>query len=253
MAYKTIDDITVRLLNADEIKDYPPELVIGEFAAICHRNTHIDNSSVLKRIAKDCIEKGHGSAVRVAKFRFQVLNIDMATGEQMIRSVIGTEVQKDEVKINKISRRYTPILSDDLYIPESILKSKYKEEYIALHRQAYDLYVRMCKDKEAGIKEEHARCANLWGSITGLNIEYSFEALRKVCEDRLCMRAQKEYRAVVEKMVEEIRKINPWIASYFVPKCKRLGYCPENIGCRALKKDEALEILKRAYSQKQQC
>lgn len=250
MAYKTINDITVKLLNADEIRDYPPELVIGEFAAICHRGIDIDNPKILKRIAKDCIEKGHGSAVRVAKFRFQVLNIDMATGEQMIRSVIGTEVQKDEVKVNKISRRYTALLSDDLYIPESILNSKYKDEYIALHKKAYDLYVRMCEDEEAGIKEEHARCANLWGSTTGLNIEYSFEALRKVCEDRLCSRTQIEYRTVVAKMVEEIKKVNPWIASYFVPKCERLGYCPENIGCRALRKDEALEILREAYQQK---
>lgn len=250
MAYKTIDDIEVKLLNTDEIKNYPPEIVIGEFASICHRKMDIANPAVLKRIAQDCIEKGHGSAVRVAKFRFRVMNIDMATGEQMIRSVIGTEVQKDEVKINKISRRYTALLPDDLYIPESILKSRYKEEYIELHKKAYDLYVRMCQDKEAGIKEEHARCANLWGSTTGLNIEYSFEALRKVCEDRLCMRTQIEYRTVVTKMVEEIRKVNPWIAKYFVAKCERLGYCPENIGCRALKKDEALEILRQAYRQK---
>lgn len=247
--YKTLGDIKVKLLNANEIKMFPPEQIIGEFASICHRGIDL-SPKICENISKDCIDKGHGSAIRIAKFRFQVLNIDMATGEQMTRSVVGTDVQKDQVKINKISRRYTELLSDDLFIPNNILNSKYKDKYIELHKQAYGLYINMLKDKEENIKEEDARMINLWGSTTGLNIEYSFEALKKVCADRLCLRTQLPYRTVVTKMVEEIKKVSPFISKYLVPKCKDLGYCPEEIGCRALKKSEAKTLLEKAYKEK---
>ena len=57
---------------------------------------------------------------------------------------------------------------------------------------------------------------------------------------RLCSRAQYEIRCLVKAMTDEVIKKEPWLASYLVPKCEKLGYCDEDKSCGRVKTKEEL-------------
>ena len=48
---------------------------------------------------------------------------------------------------------------------------------------------------------------------------------------RLCTRAQYEIRCMVKAMCDELIAQEPWLKTYLVPKCERLGYCDEDKSC----------------------
>lgn len=52
-----------------------------------------------------------------------------------------------------------------------------------------------------------------------------------ICNERLCTRAQKEIRKMVQLMTAEIVEQLSWAGEYLKPKCEKLGYCPEDKGC----------------------
>ena len=56
-----------------------------------------------------------------------------------------------------------------------------------------------------------------------------------MCQQRLCTRANWEYRNMLNDLLVELRTISPeWqyiIDNYAMPKCKKIGYCPERNTC----------------------
>ena len=48
---------------------------------------------------------------------------------------------------------------------------------------------------------------------------------------RLCNRAEKETRKIWNKVIEELRKIEPELANACVPNCFYRGFCPEFKSC----------------------
>ena len=57
---------------------------------------------------------------------------------------------------------------------------------------------------------------------------------------RLCTRAQYEIRTMVKMMCDELIKVEPWLKTYLVPKCERLGFCDEAKGCGRKPKMEGI-------------
>lgn len=61
---------------------------------------------------------------------------------------------------------------------------------------------------------------------------------------RLCACASKETREAWKMVIEELRKINPILASKCVPSCLYRGFCPEMDGCGYDKTAQFQEALK---------
>lgn len=79
---------------------------------------------------------------------------------------------------------------------------------------------------------------------TGVNRDYSpqnapvshecdanAQALIFISRRRLCAQASAETRAAWQEVKDEVRKVDPVLASVMVPECIYRGFCPEFNGC----------------------
>jgi len=71
-----------------------------------------------------------------------------------------------------------------------------------------------------------------------------------ISRKRLCRLASTETRKEWEKVVEEIGKIDPELASVCVPECVYRGFCPEMTSCSY---DKTLKFEKRRNLYVNQC
>jgi len=225
----------VTLLNADELKQYPPEKIIGEFAAVCY-DTDIENVAP-EKIAKHCIESGHGTPQRAVKFIFHIEGVSRAFSHQFVRHNIG-------VTHNQRSQRFCRESDFPYVVPISIAYSSCEQEYCELMDQIGQLYTKMINCK---IPAEDARFILPNACETQLNSAFDYQALVHFCHERLCSRSQWEIRQVAQAMVEEVKKVSPFLAQHLVPKCEADGYCREGKKCCGRKptKEYVLEIFNK--------
>ena len=215
--------VRVTLVNADELKQYPPEKVIGEFAAVCY-DTNTDRIKP-ENIAKRIIETDHGSPQSAVSFRFEVRGISRVESHQHVRHNVG-------IRHNQRSQRYVDEDGCEFITPPSIAQDPIAFlEYQWVMAQTKKSYVRL---KELGIPGEDARYVLPNATETKINSVFTYEALVHFCHKRLCNRAQWEIREVARQMVAEVEKVSPMLASYLVPKCGYDGYCREKKGCCGL-------------------
>ena len=101
-----------------------------------------------------------------------------------------------------------------------------------------EFYIEMT---EAGIPAEDARFILPNATSSSLVASMNLRELIHLANIRLCTRAQKEIREMTKMMCDELLKSEPWLKSYLVPKCERLGYCDEDKCCgRKIRKEEFL-------------
>jgi thymidylate synthase (FAD) len=133
------------------------------------------------------------------------------------------------------SQRYCKEESFDYIIPELIENHpEHAKSYHNLMTQIQSLYNNMLAD---GIPAEDARFILPNACVTAFTVSYNLEALIHLANVRLCSRAQWEIRRLVKLMCEEVIKIEPWLAEYFVPKCKKDGHCKEINCCGLMPKE----------------
>jgi len=185
--------------------------------------------SLIKRV----ISSGHFSTIEHIQLTFAISNVSRACTHQLVRHRHMSFSQK--------SQRYVKEKGEfDYIIPKSIenndsLKAKF-ENYI---KQTADLYQDFI---ESGIPAEDARSILPNATASSLVASLNLRELIHLANLRLCTRAQLEIRQMVKAMCEEVIKEEPWLASYLVPKCERLGYCDEDKSCGRMKnKDELLK------------
>ena len=91
-----------------------------------------------------------------------------------------------------------------------------------------------------GVPKEDAANVLPLGMHTKVVWKGNVRMLENFMNQRLCSRAYKELRALANKLAKELSSKNEewkWIVdNLFVPKCKKLGYCPEKNGCGISKK-----------------
>ena len=210
MSIQTIIQVrepVVKLLNAETVSTFLAEA--GSFASICY-----DSSSDPEKIALQCLRSGHFSGMRIVPLQFYIGDVSRAFSHQFVRHHVGIE-------INQRSQRY--VIED---IPKYILPDSLVDDVLfAAHMQeVWRLYGRMIKK---GIPAEDARMILPNACATEFNVSMSIQALINLCHERLCTRAQKEFRSVVVKMVDAVEAIEPRLSPLFVPKCMYRNGCPE--------------------------
>lgn len=79
---------------------------------------------------------------------------------------------------------------------------------------------------------------------TDLWCDINAESLINMARKRLCSKASKETRELVESIRYNVAKVDPDLARHMVPQCVYRGVCPERNGCKYLSSPNGTEELK---------
>jgi thymidylate synthase (FAD) len=178
----------------------------------------------MEEFVQKYLATGHTSPLQQVWFEFAVAGVSRALTHQLVRHHVGISFEQQ-------SQRYVKLGRIDDYkrfvVPPSIAK---KPEALQKFNNALhyleNVYADLLVD---GIPAEDARYLLPNATASNLKISVNLAEFQHICDIRLCMRAQWEFRHLVMKMRTEIVKKFPIFAPFLAIKChaNRLGYCDE--------------------------
>ncbi len=180
-----------------------------------------DNEKMLNLIER-VISSGHYSVIEHIQVSFAISNVSRACTHQLVRHRHMSFSQK--------SQRYVKEKGQfDYIIPPTIERNEeLKAKFTDFMGKISEMYTEFT---EAGIPAEDARAVLPNAAASSIVASLNLRELIHLANLRLCTRAQYEIRTMVKLMCEELVKEEPWLKSYLVPKCERLGYCDEDKSC----------------------
>jgi len=180
-----------------------------------------DQEKMLKLIER-VVSSGHYSTIEHIQVTFAISNVSRACTHQLVRHRHMSFSQK--------SQRYVKEKGQfDYIIPPTIEKDeKLKQSYESFMKDISNKYQEFI---EAGIPAEDARFVLPNAAASSIVASLNLRELIHIANLRLCNRAQYEIRTMVKMMCDELIKQEPWLKSYLVPKCERLGFCDEDKSC----------------------
>ncbi len=189
-------------------------------------NSTDDEAKMLNLIEK-VISSGHYSTIEHIQVTFAISNVSRACTHQLVRHRHMSFSQK--------SQRYVKEKGQfDFIIPPTIAKNEeLRSKFINFMGEISKLY---CEFTEAGIPAEDARAVLPNAAASSIVASLNLREMIHLANLRLCTRAQYEIRTMIKMMCEELIKEEPWLKSYLVPKCERLGYCDEDKSCGRMPK-----------------
>ena len=117
----------------------------------------------------------------------------------------------------------------DFIIPPTIDRNpELKERFVKFMDEISKVY---CEFTEAGIPAEDARAVLPNAAASSIVASLNLREMIHLANLRLCTRAQYEIRTMVKMMCDALVAEEPWLKSYLVPKCERLGFCDEDKSC----------------------
>lgn len=184
-----------------------------------------DDDTMLKLVER-VISSGHYSTIEHIQVTYAITNVSRACTHQLVRHRHMSFSQK--------SQRYVKEKGEIDYIVPDAIKQNPKalaifEEFMNKSAETYQNLI------NEGIKAEDARAVLPNAVSSSLVASLNLRELIHVANLRLCTRAQREIRSMVQKMCDEILKTEPWLEKHLVPKCERLGYCDEDKSCGRMK------------------
>lgn len=200
-----------------------PLQLIGKMAGICW-NSPVDDPEKNIARAKSCIQSGHG---RVMEF----VNVELVLSgwsSRMVRELY-THIGGSPTRLQESTRYvdckkfgyYTPTMSDEA--------RKVYDGAMEGIREAYG------KLLELGVSKEDAANVLPLGMHTKVVMKCNLRMLENFMKQRLCSRAYVEIRRFAAQLKIELSYMDDewkWISDVLlVPKCSKLGYCPEEKSC----------------------
>lgn len=169
------------------------------------------------------IASGHVSPIEHVSFTFAVQGVSRALSHQLVRHRIASYSQQ--------SQRYVDGSKFDYILPPSIAKNQLAKEKFErcietigeAYREIKDLLEQAGHDKA----REDSRFLLPQAAETRIVLTMNCRSLLNFFEQRCCMRAQWEIRALAMAMMRKCRKVLPIIFDSAGARCERLGYCPE--------------------------
>ncbi len=217
--------------HAGFVADMWPRLLAGEI-----------DPQTQARFVGDILESGHASPIEHVSLTFAISGVSRALTHQLVRHRIASYSQQ--------SQRYVDGKDFNYIVPPSIAKNSAAlarfNACMAEISAAYDDLSEILagnansaggtynspKDKAAlaKIKEkvrQDARFVLPQAAETRLIMTMNCRSLLNFFEERCCLRAQWEIRALAEAMLKLAQTAVPVIFDLAGAKCIRLGYCPE--------------------------
>lgn len=184
-------------------------------------NSTDDEEKMLKLIER-VISSGHYSTIEHIQVSFAISNVSRACTHQLVRHRHMSFSQK--------SQRYVKEKGQfDYIIPPTIDKNpELKEKFEKFMGEISNIYTELT---EAGIPAEDARFVLPNAAASSMVASLNLREMIHLANLRLCTRAQYEIRTLVKLMCDVLIEQEPWLKSYLVPKCERLGFCDEDKSC----------------------
>lgn len=148
-------------------------------------------------------------------YTFAIEKISRACTHQLVRHRIASFSQQ--------SQRYITVkrLNERIVTPKSINKNK---DFETLIKQASEAYQKLVEQE---IPREDARFVLPNAVESSLLMTMEGKSLMHFLGLRTCNRAQWEIRELADKMLTQLREVEPRIFNTAGPYCYQLGYCPE--------------------------
>lgn len=185
---------------------------------------YIDTPEARERIAKRCLKSFHWAQSENVYFDFDIRGVSVGIFmPQILHHPIGVS--------SGIKSYRTPRNVLDFWIPDSI---KYRQDQTLVH--AYQILfseaVRLYnKALDEGIPAQEARACLPLSLKTDLIWCADLEAIQKLCQDRLCHKADTESQEFARLLRKEMLSMIPELEVFFGPKCWVYGQCFESPSC----------------------
>jgi len=111
--------------------------------------------------------------------------------------------------------------------------------HLVRHKISIEHFVSTQRSDRTGVKREDLP----QGALVQHRCEANAQAIISISRKRLCKQASKETTEAWKAVVEEIRMVQPEVASCCVPECIYRGFCPELKPCGWITTDEADKML----------
>lgn len=208
-----------------ELLEYTPQPDL--LASVAARSCHADRGASelrrtvdkekLKKVLQKTVERKHTSVIEHANFTFSIEGISRACSHQLVRHRIASYAQQSQ-------RHVKP--DEEKYVTAPSIKSNpsARKKFQKAMKNAWNAYKKL---EEEGIPREDSRFVLPNAAQTNIVVTMNARSILNFFEQRTCMHAQWEIRAVANKMLSEVKKIAPTIFEDAGPFCKRRGKCPE--------------------------
>jgi thymidylate synthase (FAD) len=196
------------------------------------RTCYASESGNDEAIVKFCIESGHESISEFGDFHFLVSGVSRIITQQITRHRIASFAQRSQRYVNENNFEYVipPSIENDT---QALMRFKLLMDSI---KNTYKSLV------DSGIPKEDARFALPNAIESVINIKMNFRELMHFCGVRLCSRAQWEIQLIAREMKKLVGGVSPFLSTFLVPKCMKIGYCNELKDSCGLRPSEA-EVL----------
>lgn len=175
--------------------------------------------ATMLKLINACINSRHLSVLEHGVFTFAIEGVSRALLAQLTRHrICSFSVQ---------SQRYCKMNNAEFVIPYGLQKEE-NDKIGAVINHITKTYKELL---DAGVKPEDARCILPNACTTNIVMTVNLRELMHIANERLCTKAQKEIRCLVNSMCLEAIKQESWLKDYLKPKCETIGYCPEHKGC----------------------
>lgn len=215
---------------------------MGVDAGICW-NAPIDDDEKNRQRALDCLKSGHGRVLEYPDVTMQISEYSARCIRELYTHIIGTtRLQESTRYVNCEHFRY--------YVPECFRQKNLQGEMSQADFVYMDVMNKISKSYKTllqlGVSREDAANILPLGMMTSIVLKINLRALEHFMNMRLCSRAYKEIRELSEEMKTTLFEYSEeWkyiCDNFFVPNCKKYGYCTESKCCgRAPKKTDVIK------------
>lgn len=205
-----------------------PIRLIGEMAGVCYGADTEDEAKNFKR-GMNCIKSQHGRTFEFPDI-YMVLEGYSARVIREFYTHIGgspTRLQSSTRYIDYAKKGFDYIIPESIKnIPEALARYKALMQIIRETGQQLE---------ELGAPKEDVANILPLGMTTTVVCKINLRTLIDMSHQRKCKRAYWEFRNLFSDIENALSAYSPeWnyiVQTYFVPKCKYLGHCPEEHPC----------------------
>lgn len=181
----------------------------------------LEREGAIHFLKETAIGAGHSSILDFMAFVLSIEGINRRTSHQLVRHHVGiTPLQQ--------SQRYVVFEEDGFPFSTEPdwTQAKLLSEYQEHMKRTAELYNRAVG---SGIAAEVARDILPNAALTNITLIVNARELVHICNERLCMRAQREIRVLFWRVRKQVARSSPEFARTLLPKCDRVysGYCVE--------------------------
>ena len=176
----------------------------------------------MANLIRRCIRSGHTSVLEHVSFTFAISGVSRALSHQLVRHRMASYSQQSQRNVKAGELEY--VCPPSLYESLSAERSYFLASLTAAECAYRDMIA-------AGVNAEDARFVLPQACATNIVMTMNCRALLHFFEERSCNKAQWEiHRIAMETMSCMVDEL-PEVFNFAGPKCRRLGFCPEEKGC----------------------